>query len=84
VIVGTETAVPRRKRIAADFGREYERVLKKELEIKLAELEDKWHYTSLEKIFFEEKIYKELEKKHETWDKVLEQSTRHLALSRNC
>ena len=24
------------------------------------------------KIFFEEKIYKELEKKHETWDKVLE------------
>ncbi|MEP6728401.1 MAG: DNA gyrase/topoisomerase IV subunit A, partial [Bacteroidota bacterium] len=32
----------------------------------------KWHYTSLEKIFFEEKIYKELEKKHATWDKVLE------------
>jgi topoisomerase-4 subunit A len=32
----------------------------------------KWHYTSLEKIFFEEKIYKELEKKHETWDKVLD------------
>jgi topoisomerase-4 subunit A len=26
----------------------------------------------LEKIFFEEKIYKELEKKHETWDKVIE------------
>jgi topoisomerase-4 subunit A len=26
----------------------------------------------LEKIFFEEKIYKELEKKHATWDKVLE------------
>jgi topoisomerase-4 subunit A len=47
-------------------------LLKKELEIKLRELEDKWHYTSLEKIFFEEKIYKELEKKHETWDKVIE------------
>ncbi len=46
-------------------------LLKRELEIKLAELQDKWHYTSLEKIFFEEKIYKELEKKHETWDKVL-------------
>ena len=46
-------------------------LLKKELEIKLAELQDKWHYTSLEKIFFEEKIYKELEKKHETWEKVL-------------
>jgi topoisomerase-4 subunit A len=46
-------------------------LLGKELEIKLAELNEKWHYTSLEKIFFEEKIYKELEKKHETWDKVL-------------
>jgi len=46
-------------------------LLKKELEIKLRELEDKWHYTSLEKIFFEEKIYKELEKKHETWDTVI-------------
>lgn len=47
-------------------------LLQQELQIKLAELNDKWHYTSLEKIFFEEKIYKELEKKHETWDKVLE------------
>jgi len=47
-------------------------LLQKELEIKLAELLEKWHYTSLEKIFFEEKIYKELEKKYETWDKVLE------------
>lgn len=46
-------------------------LLRKELEIKLAELMEKWHYTSLEKIFFEEKIYKELEKKHETWDKVI-------------
>jgi topoisomerase IV subunit A len=48
------------------------RLLKMELEIRLQELEDKWHYTSLEKIFFEEKIYKELEKKHATWDKVIE------------
>lgn len=47
-------------------------LLQKELQIKLAELNEKWHYTSLEKIFFEEKIYKELEKKHETWDKVLQ------------
>lgn len=47
-------------------------LLKKELEIKLGELQEKWHYTSLEKIFFEEQIYKELEKKHETWDKVIE------------
>ncbi len=46
-------------------------LLRRELEIRLAELQEKWHYTSLEKIFFEEKIYKELEKKHETWEKVL-------------
>jgi topoisomerase IV subunit A len=46
-------------------------LLEKELQIKLRELEEKWHYTSLEKIFFEEKIYKELEKKYETWDKVI-------------
>jgi len=47
-------------------------LLKRELEIRLAELQEKWHYTSLEKIFFEEKIYKELEQKHATWDKVIE------------
>jgi len=46
-------------------------LLKKELEISLGELQEKWHYTSLERIFFEEKIYKELEKKHETWEKVI-------------
>ena len=46
-------------------------LLKKELLIRQAELREKWHYTSLEKIFFEEKIYKELEKKHEDWEKVL-------------
>ncbi|MFZ9878436.1 MAG: DNA gyrase/topoisomerase IV subunit A, partial [Chitinophagaceae bacterium] len=46
-------------------------LLKQELLIRQAELREKWHYTSLEKIFFEEKIYKELEKKHEDWEKVL-------------
>jgi topoisomerase-4 subunit A len=46
-------------------------LLRRELEIKLAELNAKWHYTSLEKIFFEDKLYKELEKKYETWEKVL-------------
>jgi topoisomerase IV subunit A len=56
-------------KISTDHTKE---LLKRELEIKLAELEEKWHYTSLEKIFFEEKIYKELEKKHATWDKVIE------------
>jgi topoisomerase-4 subunit A len=54
--------------IATDNTKE---LLLKELQIKLGELQEKWHYTSLEKIFFEEKIYKELEKKHATWDKVL-------------
>src|SRR5215510_5933288 len=47
-------------------------LLEQELKIRLSELQEKWHYTSLEKIFFEEKIYKELEKKHENWEKVLE------------
>src|SRR4028118_1220543 len=56
-------------RISVDNTKE---LLRKELEIRLAELQDKWHYTSLEKIFFEEKIYKELEKKHDTWEKVLD------------
>jgi topoisomerase-4 subunit A len=46
-------------------------LLKRELEIRLAELQEKWHFTSLEKIFFEKRIYKELEKKHDTWEKVL-------------
>jgi topoisomerase-4 subunit A len=60
--------VPELLRVSADNTKE---LLKRELEIKLNELQEKWHYTSLEKIFFEEKIYKELEKKHETWEKVL-------------
>ncbi len=47
-------------------------LLRKELEIHLKELEEKWHFTSLEKIFFEEKIYQELEKKHLNWDKVID------------
>ena len=55
-------------KISVDNTRE---LLRKELEIKLKELQDKWHYTSLERIFFEEKIYKELEKKHDTWDNVI-------------
>ena len=55
-------------KISADNTKD---LLRQELEIKLAELQDKWHFTSLEKIFFEEKIYKELEKKHEDWETVL-------------
>lgn len=44
-------------------------LLRQELEIQLAELEDKWHWISLEKIFFEKGIYKVLEKKNfDSWD----------------
>ena len=47
-------------------------LLKKELEIRLSELEESWHYTSLEKIFFEQRVYKILEDKAESWDDQLD------------
>jgi topoisomerase-4 subunit A len=56
-------------RVSTDQTKE---LLRRELDIRLEELEAKWHYSSLEKIFFEEKIYKELEKKHEDWETVLQ------------
>ena len=43
-------------------------LLKQELEIFLQELESQWHWSSLEKIFFEKRIYKELEKDTDTWE----------------
>ena len=44
-------------------------LLRQELEIQLAELEDRWHWVSLEKIFFEKGIYKVLESRDfATWD----------------
>ena len=39
-----------------------------ELKIRLDELERDWHWISLEKIFFEKRIYKILEKDADTWD----------------
>ena len=45
-------------------------ILKKELEIRLQELEDQWHNFSLERIFIENKIYRNIEKE-ETWEGVL-------------
>ena len=45
-------------------------LLKKELEIRLMELEDQWHNFSLERIFIENKIYRNIEKE-ETWEGVL-------------
>ncbi len=45
-------------------------LLKLELEIKLAELQEKWHFSSLEKIFIENRIYRDIEE-CETWDAVI-------------
>ncbi len=45
-------------------------LLKRELEIKLGELEDKWHFSSLEKIFIENRIYRRIEES-ETWESVI-------------
>jgi topoisomerase-4 subunit A len=45
-------------------------LLKRELELKLKELEDDWHYSSLEKIFIEKRIYRDIEEE-ETWDGVI-------------
>lgn len=47
-------------------------LLKWQLEIRLAELEDQWHYTSLERIFFENKVYKILEQNQSSWERQLE------------
>ncbi|MDB6128034.1 MAG: gyrA 1 [Verrucomicrobia bacterium] len=45
-------------------------LLKRELEIKLGELEQQWHWDSLERIFIEERIYRNIEKS-KTWESVL-------------
>ena len=45
-------------------------LLKKELEIQLDELENQWHSISLERIFIENRIYRDIEEKT-TWDEVL-------------
>ncbi len=47
-------------------------LLKWQLDIRLAELEDQWHYTSLERIFFENKVYKILEQNQNSWEQQLE------------
>lgn len=45
-------------------------LLKSELEIKLSELEQQWHWDSLERIFIEERVYRRIEKS-KTWEEVL-------------
>lgn len=46
-------------------------LLKQELEIRKGELEEKWHFASLEKIFIEKRIYRDIEE-CETWEEVIE------------
>lgn len=46
-------------------------LLLRELEILLGELNDKWHFSSLEKIFIENRIYRDIEE-CETWEAVIE------------
>lgn len=45
-------------------------LLKRELEIELGELEDQWHYSSLERIFIENRIYRNIEEET-TWEGVI-------------
>ncbi len=47
-------------------------LLKQELEIRLGELEQQWHWDSLERIFIEERVYRRIEKS-ETWESVLKE-----------
>ena len=59
-------------------------LLKKELEIELGELEEKWHFASLERIFIENEIYQEIKgknSKEEVYaaiDKALKPFTKNL------
>ncbi|MFP4023487.1 MAG: DNA gyrase/topoisomerase IV subunit A [Thiohalospira sp.] len=46
-------------------------LLKRELEIKKDELQEAWHMSSLEKIFIENRIYRDIEE-CETWESVIE------------
>ena len=48
-------------------------LLGQELQIRLDELENEWHYSSLEKIFFENKVYKILEGDAKTWEAQLQE-----------
>ena len=45
-------------------------LLKRELEIQLHELEEQWHFSSLERIFIENRIYRDIEEE-ETWQGVI-------------
>ncbi len=46
-------------------------LLRNELEIRKKELQDQWHYASMEKVFIEQKIYRKIEN-CTTWESVIE------------
>ncbi len=48
-------------------------LLLQELRIRMAELEEDWHYSSLERIFFENRIYKVLEQDQRDWESQLDE-----------
>ncbi|WP_298526165.1 DNA gyrase/topoisomerase IV subunit A [uncultured Christiangramia sp.] len=52
-------------------------LLKRELEIKLDELQEQWHFASLERIFIENRVYRDIEEE-ETWDGVIQAIDRGL------
>ncbi|MCT4629133.1 DNA gyrase/topoisomerase IV subunit A [Winogradskyella sp.] len=53
-------------------------LLKQELEIKLGEFEEQWHFASLERIFIENRIYRDIEEE-ETWEGVISAIDKGLA-----
>ena len=53
-------------------------LLGRQLEIRLGELEDQWHYDSLERIFFENRIYKVLEQNQMSWEEQLDDIFRQM------
>lgn len=53
-------------------------LLKQELEIQLGELEEQWHFASLERIFIENRIYRDIEEE-ETWEGVINAIDKGLA-----
>ena len=54
-----------------------------ELRIRLDELENDWHYSSLEKIFFENKVYKILENDAQSWEEQLDEVFRNMLQYQN-
>ena len=46
------------------------KLLKKELKVKLKDLENQWRFSTLERIFIENKIYRDIEKEN-TWEGVI-------------